>query len=89
MIFEYDDAKRERTLQNRGLDFRDVIEIFEAPHVIIPARSESDPRFAAIGHHRGHIITVFFTLRGDAIRIISDRKARRHEREHYHALDPG
>ena len=86
--FEWDDAKRDYTLRDRGLDFRDVVEIFEQPHVIIPARSETESRFAAIGLHRGHLITVFFTHRGDAIRIISARRARLHEREHYHAHVP-
>ena len=88
MLFEWDDAKRDRTLQDRGLDFRDVVEIFDAPHVVIPARSETEPRFAAIGMHRGHVIAVFFTPRGDAIRIITARRARRHERDHYHAHVP-
>jgi len=88
MNFEWDDAKRDRTLQNRGLDFRDVVEIFDNPHVIIPARSDTEPRFAALGLHRGHVIAVFFTRRGDAVRIITARRARRHERDHYHALDP-
>ena len=88
MNFEWDDAKRDRTLQNRGLDFRDVVEIFDNPHVVIPARSDTEPRFAALGMHRGHVIAVFFTMRGDAFRIITARRARRHERDHYHALDP-
>lgn len=87
-VFEWDDAKRDRTLQDRGLDFRDVVEVFTAPHVIIPARSETEPRFAAIGLHKGHVIAVFFTHRDDAIRIISARRARRHERDYYHAHVP-
>ncbi|MCC6001817.1 MAG: BrnT family toxin [Pararhodobacter sp.] len=88
MEFEWDDVKRDYTLQDRGLDFRDVVEIFDNPHVTAPARSDIEPRFAAIGMHRGHVITVFFTYRGDAIRIISARRARRHERNHYHAHLP-
>lgn len=87
-VFEWDEAKRERTLKDRGLDFLDVTAVFDAPHVIIPARSANEPRFAAIGQHRGHVIAVFFTIRGDAIRIITARRARRHERDHYHAHVP-
>jgi uncharacterized DUF497 family protein len=82
---EWDEDKRDYTLKDRGLDFRDVVEVFERPHVIIPARSEVEERFAIIGPHRGHLIAVFFTLRGETIRIISARRARGHEKEHYHA----
>lgn len=86
--FEWDESKRARTIRDRGLDFLNVTAVFDDPHVVVPARSETEPRFAAIGMHRGHLIAVFFTYRGDAIRIISARRARRHEREHYHAHVP-
>jgi len=84
-MFEWHEAKRDNTLKDRGLDFRDVVEVFERPHVIIPARSDAEERFAIIGPHRGHLIAVFFTVRGETIRIISARRARVHEQEHYRA----
>jgi len=85
--FEWEN-KRERTLLNRGLDFQDVVPIFDAPHVIIDSRSEIEQRFGAVGEVQGHVVTVFFTDRGDRVRIISARRARRHERDHYLSIHP-
>ena len=88
-MFEWDENKRLYTLKDRGLDFRDVTEVFQNQHVILSARSDTETRFAAVGKHQGHVITVFFTLRGDAIRLISARRARRNEQRQYHALVVG
>jgi uncharacterized protein len=87
--FEWHEAKRLYPLKDRGLDFRDVAEIFTEPHIVIPARSDTEPRFAAVGAYQGQVITVIFTYRGEAIRLISARRAHRHEERYYRANVPG
>ena len=47
-----------------------------------------EERIVLIGQCRGTILTVVFTIRAEAIRIISARKATRHERDHYYRQTP-
>ena len=72
-------------LVKHGLDFIDAIEVLGAQHLLIGARSETDERHLAIGKVNGVEIAVIFTLRGPVCRIITARRARRNEREQYHA----
>ena len=82
-MFEWDEAKRHATLSKHGIDFIDAVEVFAQPHLRLPARSEIEPRQIAIGIVNGIPVAVIFTIRDDVIRIITARRARRHEREHY------
>lgn len=83
--FESDEPKRRAVLAKHGLDFIDAIEVFGAPHMPIAARSETEERHLAIGKVNGVEIAVISTLRGPVCRIITARRARRNEREQYHA----
>jgi|GEM_PF-4978154 len=38
--FEWNETKRLKTIEKHGIDFLDVITIFDTPHLIIPARSD-------------------------------------------------
>lgn len=87
--FTWDENKRLKTIEKHGIDFRDVITIFEGQHLIIPARSDSEPRFAAIADWNGIMVTLFFTLRGNTTRIITARRARKNERDLYQKLHAG
>lgn len=85
MNFQWDEAKRLVNLAKHGIDFEDVIRIWEHWVLETPSRQEhSEPRFLAVGDLDGRIITVVFTWRGDRRRLISARRARPHEREDYH-----
>jgi len=46
-------------------------------------RQYGEPRWITVGLIEGIEITVAYTLRGETIRLISARKAERHEREDY------
>ena len=82
MRIENDRAKREKTLAERGLDFLD------APRVIETAiRSVPDLRFEygegrtnTFGLLEGRVVHVTWTVRDDAIRVISMRYANDRER---------
>ena len=87
MRFEWDERKRHANLEKHGLDFLDVIEVFEAPHIVVPSTHKGEEaRFLAIGVLAERLVTVVFTIRSQAIRIISFRRARREERQAYQEL---
>ena len=85
-MFEWDEEKRLATIEKHGIDFVDAIEVLLAPHLLAPARSEIESRAFAIGELNGVTISVLFTMRDNAIRIITARRARRNEREQYQAF---
>jgi len=80
-MFEWDEAKRLATLQKHSLDFIDAAEIFLQEHLLLAARSDVEDRKIAVGQLNGIFLAVIHTSRGDAIRIITARRARKHERE--------
>ena len=88
-MFEWDEDKRSATIEKHGIDFVDMVEIFAAPHLVLAARSETEPRCLAVGPLRGIFFTVVFTKRGEVTRIITARRARRDEREKYQAAVAG
>ncbi len=83
MEFEWDEAKHAGTLRDRGIGFDDGARIFAGPVLIWEdARREyGGDRFRAVGETDGDILHVVFTWRGDALRIISVRRANRRETE--------
>ena len=87
MRFEWDERKRRANLEKHGLDFFEVIEVFESPHVVVPStRQGGEERLLAIGVLAGRLVTVVYTTRSEAIRIISFRRARHEERQKYQEL---
>ena len=73
----FDRAKRDRTLRERGLDFRQAKEIFDGLHLTRPddRQDYGEPRFITAGKVQGRIVIIVWTPRGKARRIISMRKA--------------
>jgi uncharacterized DUF497 family protein len=87
MDFEWDEAKRQTNLAKHGLDFLDAEVVIEGPHILDEARSVGDElRRMAIGVLDGRYVTIIFTERNGALRVISLRKARRRERERHQAV---
>ena len=85
MRITFDRAKRERTLQERGLDFRQAREVFDGPHLTRPDERQDygEPRYISAGRLNGRIVITVWTPRGKARRIISMRKANGREQEKY------
>jgi uncharacterized protein len=79
--FEWDDAKLTRNIEIHGIDFRDVQQIFEGPHLVQSSTYAIEERFLAIGLLEGREVTVVFTIRNGKRRIISARPASRYERK--------
>jgi uncharacterized DUF497 family protein len=84
--FEWDDDKNHENIRKHGFDFGDAWEIFQAPFVIdLDLRTDyGEDRWIVIGLLGNRTVVVTFTLRGtQTIRIVSLRKASRHEREKF------
>jgi len=84
MRIEYDQAKREATIRERGLDFEDASKVLQNALVAEDKRKAyPERRFNALGELEGVLLNVTFCVREAALRIISMRKASRKEREVY------
>jgi uncharacterized DUF497 family protein len=86
MQFEWNDQKRITNLGKHGLDFFDEVDVFDTPHLVVPSAHDSEQRFLAIGTIQGRFVTVVYTMRSAAIRIISFRRSRHEERQKYLAF---
>ena len=75
----YDERKRLKTLQDRGLDFADLELEFFLEARVFPGNQ--DGRFVAIGSFQEKVIAVIFAPLGtEGISVISMRVASRKER---------
>ena len=85
MRVEFDEAKRAKTLQERGLDFGEAGTVFaSATATFADTRADyGEERFNTIGFLHGRMVVVTWTLRGAARRIISMRKANEREQARY------
>ena len=88
MLFEWDDAKNERNIQQHSIDFLDVPALFDGPMLTErDGRMDyGEDRWVSIGMLSTVTAVVVWTERdGDIIRLISARKANKHERQRYEA----
>ncbi|HDG98141.1 MAG: BrnT family toxin [Deltaproteobacteria bacterium] len=84
MDFEFDPKKSEKNMQKHGIDFFQAQALWDDPELLeIPARTEDEPRFLVVGKIRGKHWAGIITYRGEKIRIISVRRARKEEVELY------
>lgn len=83
MHFEWDEQKNRANIRKHGFDFADAREIFQAPMLVaLDAGGDYDEnRYVGVGFLKEHVVVVVFTERNsDTVRIISLRKALKHER---------
>jgi uncharacterized DUF497 family protein len=87
--YEWDNGKAAVNLRKHGVDFTDAIAALEDKNRLeeIDARFVYDEeRTQVIGVAHDKVLFVIMTLPGeDTCRIISARKATRHEQDRYHA----
>ena len=81
MRITFDRAKREKTLLERGLDFRRAKEVFVGVHLTRSddRRDYGELRFISAGRLDERIVVIVWTPRGHARRVISMRKANERE----------
>jgi len=85
MKVQFDQAKREKTLQERGLDFSRAAEVFEGTHFTGQDKRQDyeEDRFITVGWLDDGMIVMVWTPRGEVRRIISMRKANDREKTLY------
>jgi len=83
--FEWDEAKRRTNLWRHGIDFADAVDVFSGPiHTIADDRYDyGEKRFLTLGLLSGRVVAIVHTASDDVIRLISARKAERHEQIKY------
>ncbi len=85
MQIEFDPEKRTATLLHRGLDMADAILVFAARNLTFEdiRNNYGEKRFITIGLIEKRMVYIAWTWRGEAIRIISMRKANEREQKKY------
>jgi len=85
MRYEWDPEKARINSHKHGIEFADAVSVFADDMALLIADDHPDEqRFVTIGMDAfGRILVVVHTWRGDAIRIISARRATRRERRQY------
>ena len=81
MEIEFDPEKHDRNVRERGISFEQARD-FEWDGALVwrdTRRDYSEERFIALGLIGKRLHSLVFTVRGDAVRIISLRKANRRE----------
>ncbi len=78
MAFEWDSAKDTSNLVKHGVDFGNVVRIFDGPELekIDTRREYGEERIAAVGVATGVELFVVYARRGHNPRIISARKGK-------------
>ncbi len=82
---EFDASKREKTLEERGLDFARAGEVFNGRHFTgqDTRQNYTEDRFITVGLLDARLVVLVWTPRGEARRIISMRKANDREKALY------
>jgi uncharacterized protein len=84
IAFDYDSQKSAANKLKHGIDFNEAQALWlDADLVQAPARTDDEPRFLAVGKIAGKHWSAIWTLRGEAIRLISVRRARKQEIDYY------
>lgn len=82
--FEWDENKRKYNLEKHGIDFADIIKIFDDINRIeIETIKNGEKRFQTIGIVNDIILFLVYTLRSNRKRLISVRRASKNERKAY------
>lgn len=89
MEFEWDEAKRRANIEKHGLDFRDAPAAFGGPCLFAPVPFRSERRWVLVGRLGPRYVTIIFTLRAGAFRLISMRRSRDGERAQHRAVHGG
>lgn len=86
MSFEYDPAKSAANKDKHGIDFDAAQALWtdgKLAELISKAHVSEEVRYLGIGRIKGKHWTAIFARRGEAIRIISVRRARKEEVDYY------
>lgn len=86
-LFEWDDAKAETNWRDHGVAFHNAVEACHdhfAVEDIDDRENYGEERINLLGMCDGVLLHVTYTERGNRTRLISARKAEKHEHEYYY-----
>ncbi len=85
MRIEWDAVKRQTNLRKHGLDFADAEAVFSGHTVTFEdvRRDYGEQRFLSFGLLQSRVVAIAHSERQEVIRIISMRKASKHEERSY------
>lgn len=85
MEIEFDPAKRNATLQIRGLDMARAPDVFAGATLTVEdnRKDYGEPRYITIGFLANRMVILAWTQRGKVRRILSMRKANEREQAVY------
>lgn len=85
MLFEWDEDKRQSNLAKHGIDFVNAARMLRGEPLFFEdaRRDYGEQRYIAVGEEVGYLLVVVFTIRDEALRIISARRANSRERRKY------
>lgn len=87
MIYEWDETKRQQNLEKHGLDLIDGVMVYESPYKLeVQSNRNGEIRTQAIAYvfDRLTVLSLAYTERDEAVRLISLRSASKNERSAYH-----
>ena len=81
----FDEPKRQENIAKHKLDFLGCDAVFDHPVVTTEDTREAygEERLVLVGMSQGQLLAVVYTERGERVRIISARKATKHEQDDY------
>lgn len=83
MKIEYDEPKNQRNIEERGISF-EIATGFDFENALeVEQNIAGETRYFALGMIDDRLHALAYTLRGDAVRIISLRKANKREVKYY------
>ena len=86
MNLEWDPEKNKDNIRKHGLDFADAWQVFDAPLLTaLDTRADyGEDRFISIGILKNFVVVIVYNEpKEDTIRVISLRKAVKHERKRF------
>ena len=87
IVLEWDEDKRRKTLEERGLDFKLARYILADPNLVCcidNRRDYKETRYIAYGMVQGTVLKLCYTMRGSIYRIISLHKIHKDKQEKYY-----
>ena len=84
--FEWHEDKRQKNIDDRGIDFVDILPLFSQPESVVfedKRRDYGETRYILMGELNDLFFQVAFTMRDTGIRIISARRGNKRERRIY------
>ena len=84
MKFEYDSNKSAINKAKHGISFEEIQALWLGSIKITDAKTQDEARFMATGKVNEKFYTCIYTMRGEAIRLISARRSRHLEEQRYY-----